>query len=62
MKENEYNFQQMDKEIYQKALDLKDSLTSSLSGATHEMAICYALVNAIENIKKQLIKKHDDNT
>jgi len=59
VKLDEYNFSQIDPEIYTKALDLKESLGKALNGNTLEMAICYTLVNAIENLKKELEELKD---
>lgn len=44
----------INKEIYDKAFDLRQRLDKDFIGYTHDFVICYVLTEAIENLKKEM--------
>lgn len=47
----------IDKEIYDKAFDLRERLNKDFNGYSSALVIYYALTEAIENLKKEMEDK-----
>lgn len=47
----------IDKEIYDKAFDLRERLNKDFNGYSYDLVICYTLTEAIENLKKEMEDK-----